>query len=361
MYLRLNCDNVTLKIAYQICNDLQLFYIYKISIHFFILYVFNRNMHDTVNCYCSPANINENHFSETSLKKMVEIWNLIGTKKIKISKPEIMYKNLNNVLKQYTIEDNKYWLWCTILDRLVESKIKGKKQLAIKKTLKNICKKELKPEKPEAWYRNPKTWLSNYDIQNVMVQYEKTKKYKYVFLGVFPIDFAVKSMTGSCMYSSICSIDIKKYLKKGKKFIGLITNLDKHDESGSHWTSTFLVIDPNLPTYGAYYYDSTGNTIPSYLFDFIKNVKLQCEYLNPKKEFVMIQNKKQHQRKNTECGMFSMVYQIRWINKHIVKHNNTSLTEITGNPYIDDDNMLRLRDYLFRPNSKMELKRLGTI
>jgi hypothetical protein len=75
----------------------------------------------------------------------------------------------------------------------------------------------------------------------------------------------------------------------------------------------------------------------------------------------MIQNKKQHQRKNTECGMFSMVYQIRWINKHIVKHNNTSLTEITGNPYIDDDNMLRLRDYLFRPNNKMELKKLGTI
>jgi hypothetical protein len=230
--------------------------------------------------------------------------------------------------------------------------------MKIKRDLRNICKKELKPEKPEAWYRNPKTWLSNYDIQNVMTQYSQGQKYKYVFLGVFPIDFSIMSIQGTCMYSDFCLINIKNYIKKGKKFIGLITNLDKHDESGSHWTSTFIVVDPVLKTYVAYYYDSTGRSIPSYLDNFLKSVKLQCEGIYPNKPFNIYLNSKQHQHKNTECGIFSMLFQIRWINKHIVKKNDTSFAEIIANPYIDDDHMLLLRDHLFRPNAKMELKKL---
>lgn len=266
-----------------------------------------------------------------------------------------------------TLSTDKYWLWCGIIEKEAE-KYHAKSQQAlsalhklqkIKRDLRNICKKDLKPEKPEAWYKNPKTWLSNWDIQNAMVQYAATPKYKYAFLGVFPIDFAVLSSKGSCVYSNFCIIDIKKYLKKGIQFIGLITNLDKHDQSGSHWTSTFIVIDSNLPTYGAYYYDSTGSTIPSYMKMFLKSVKEQCDTSNGiTKVFKVYQNRKQHQRKNTECGVFSMLYQLRWINKHIVKKNNTSFQEIIANPYIDDEHMLMIRDHLFRPNTKMELKEL---
>jgi len=234
------------------------------------------------------------------------------------------------------------------------------KQLAkIKRDLRALCKRELKPEKPESWYRNPKAWLSNWDIQNVMTQYAQNKAYHYEFIGVFPIDFAVMSQNGNCMYSSICTIDIKSYLKKGKTFLGLITNLDRHDQSGSHWTSTFMVIDPKLKTYGAFYYDSTGSPIPSYLFTFLKNVKEQCQSLYPDKEFLINQNKKQHQRKNTECGIFSMLYQIRWLNKHIIKKDMTTFHEILANPSIDDEHMLIIRDHLFRPNTKLELKKLG--
>jgi hypothetical protein len=272
-----------------------------------------------------------------------------------------MYSKLNNTLKKYTKTLHKYWLWCGILDRLAEKHYKNDAQkiAKIKRDLRLIYKRDLKPEKPESWYRNPRTWLSNWDIHNVMVQYAAANVYHYAFLGVFPIDFAMISQSGACMHSSLCTINVEKYLNEGKSFIGLITNLDRHDQSGSHWTSTFMVIDPKLPTYGAYYYDSTGNSVPNYLFPFIKNVKEQCDKLFPHKEFKIIQNKKQHQRKNTECGIFSMLFQIRWINKHIVKKNNTSFEEITGNPYIDDENMLRIRDHLFRPNTKMELKKLG--
>lgn len=309
--------------------------------------------------YCSPANEDNLYcFSVASLKKMAEIWNSVSTtKKIQYTRqtPNVLYNKFKNTLKT-----NKYWLWCGIIEKKAEIYHSKNpiKLMKIKRDLRTICKRDLKPEKPEAWYKNPKTWLSNWDIQNVMVQYAAAPRYKYAFLGVFPIDFAVMSNNGGCVYSSFCIIDIKKYLKKGINFIGLITNLDKHDQSGSHWTSTFIVIDPKLPTYGAYYYDSTGSTIPSYLQEFLKSIKDQCLQITPKKNFKVFQNRKQHQRKNTECGVFSMLFQIRWINKHIVKNNNTSFEEIIANPYIDDEHMLMIRDHLFRPNTKMELKNM---
>ena len=322
-----------------------------------------------MNKFCSPANDNKKHcLSYKFLKKLITIWNGFSKNKIDIGETPTtpqstsratsrLYKAVNDKMKPIC-GSNKYWLWTGIVERLAE-KANQPNIMKIKRDLKTIAKKELKPEKPEAWYRNPKTWLSNYDIQNVMFQYEQSKNYKYRFLGVFPIDFSVASENGQCLYSDFCSINIKDHLKKGKKFIGLITNLDRHDQSGSHWTSTFMVIDPNLPTYGAYYYDSTGSQMPHYLQKFLESVKTQCDALHPQKDFVIHVNKKQHQYKNTECGMFSMVFQIRWINKHIVKRNNTSFDEIIGNPYIDDEHMLKIRDTLFRPNTKMELKKLN--
>lgn len=306
--------------------------------------------------YCSPINEKNPYcFSQSSLKKMIDIWNSVSSKKMKTGTAKTMCSELKK-----TLATPKYWIWCGIIEKEAEKYYVNnyQKLQKIKRDLRNICKKDLKPEKPEAWYKNPKTWLSNWDIQNVMIQYAAAPKYKYAFLGVFPIDFAVISSKGSCVYSNFCVIDIKKYINKGISFIGLITNLDRHDQSGSHWTSTFIVIDASLPTYGAYYYDSTGNTIPSYMQFFMNNVKKQLDIINPNKPFKVYQNRKQHQRKNTECGIFSMVYQLRWINKHIVKKNNTSFQEIIANPYIDDEHMLMIRDYLFRPNTKMELKQL---
>lgn len=317
-----------------------------------------------MNRFCSPANENKKFcLSDKSLKKLVNIWNSFQNNKItmKNGSSSAAYKCLNDRLKKYC-GSNKYWLWCDVMEILVEkmTDIDTAKVAKIKRDLRVISKKELKPEKPMIWYKNPKTWLSNFDIQNVMVQYDQTKKYKYVFLGVFPIDFSVISQ-GKCVHSNFCFINIQRYAKLNKRFIGLITNLDKHDEPGSHWTSTFLVIDPKLQTYGAYYYDSTGKNIPSYLMNFLNNVKSQCDAIYPDNTFVIYQNKKQHQYKNSECGVFSMVFQIRWINKHIVKNNNTSFQEIVANPFINDEKMLEIRNTLFRPNNKIELKKLKLI
>jgi hypothetical protein len=313
-----------------------------------------------MNEFCSPANENNKYcFSKKSLLNMISVWNSLKIQKINVKNTmtsRMLFNYLYNVMNKYCPK-HKYWLWAGIIEKLAEKK--GLKNIErIKRKLRLISKKELKPEKPESWYRNPKTWLSNFDIQNVMFQYKMTKKYKYDFLGVFPIDFSTVSINGTCLYSEFCNMDIKNYVKKGIKFIGFITNLDKHDEPGSHWTSSFIVIDPSLPTFGAYYYDSTGRPMPVYLQNFMNNIKKQCNELYPNTPFNIIQNKKQHQYKNSECGVFSMLFQLRWINKHIVKKNNTSFEEIIGNPYINDEQMLKIRDHLFRPNTKMELKKI---
>jgi hypothetical protein len=303
--------------------------------------------------YCSPLSINNNTnknssktcFSKESLIKLIEAWNTTNSNnKIKYkSKDSIktLWNFLNNKLKGIC-DEGKDWCWTGALKNMTSNS-------EIKNEIKNIANKELIPEKPLEWMKNPKTWLSNYDIEEVMVQYEQNKQYKYKFIGVFPIDFTVKNKFGKCLYSELCSIDVLKYSKKGIKYLGIITNLDKHDQPGSHWTSTFIVIDPKIKSYGAYYYDSTARPIPSYMLNLLKEIKNQCNNLYPDNNFNYIYNKKQHQRKNTECGVFSIVFQIRWLKFLKMNKNNASFDKVINDKDINDETMYSVRDKLFRP------------
>ena len=72
-----------------------------------------------------------------------------------------------------------------------------------KELIKMIEKEELRPEMPIEWYKNDREWLSNYDIEDVMLQYDKGRQYKYAFLGVYPIDFSEEDKFGRCLYSQI--------------------------------------------------------------------------------------------------------------------------------------------------------------
>jgi hypothetical protein len=235
-----------------------------------------------------------------------------------------------------------------------------------KELIKMIEKEELRPEMPIEWYKNGREWLSNYDIEDVMMQYDKGAQYKYAFLGVYPIDFSEEDKFGRCLYSQICSLDIKKYINKRIKHLGLITNLDKHNQGGSHWTSTFIIIDPKNKCYGAHYYDSNANSIPAYVRKFINNIKERLLIIYPNNKFRITYNTIKHQRKNTECGMFSMTHQIRWLNS-ILKYKTLNLPNpykdahfikyITNNPNITDDNMNKSRNYLYRPNITEYMRR----
>jgi hypothetical protein len=208
--------------------------------------------------------------------------------------------------------------------------------------------KSLKPRKPKEWAREPFTWLTNFDIEAVMHQYE-TDTPAYRFLGVYPIDFAGKSAFGTCLFAEICAMRIAPLVKKGVRYLGMILNLDKHDQSGSHWTSLFMCIDPALPCYGAYYYDSVARKTPSEVGEFIETVRGQlAELYGTGTPFKADYNRNQHQYADTECGVFSMIYQIRWLNLLEKRRGAVTFGDIV-NIKITDKDVHKLRDVLYRP------------
>lgn len=251
---------------------------------------------------------------------------------------------------------------------------------------------DLRTPKPAKWYNQPRMWLNNFDIEDVMEQYENDPGFQYHFLGVYPMDFAD-------IYTELNELRWSHLTRTGaSKYIGMITNLDDHDEPGSHWTSFFAVLDPQLPSFGAYYYDSVSvpptkeikafmvklmvKTLAHYLssrisasdlekitgFSFEKYNGVEVKafsralgdivraYPGGVKEilpypFKLEYNTHQHQYKNTECGVFSMVYQIRWL-EGLKDDPETTFDRVVQHKMRDDE-IHRFRDILFRPNGRV--------
>lgn len=288
--------------------------------------------------YCSPGHKNSHIcFDNKDLKTIARVFNHYHSTKIKIRSNNI-FEQLEDKLSKF-VGNNSQHKW---IDYLL-SKINN--NLSERTKLKQLCI-SLLPKKPKEWNKNPYTWLSNFDIEAVLSRYSKAKKYKYYFIGVFSIDFALTYKNGSCKINSNCRIDIQDVIDKGCKYMGLVTNLDKHDEPGSHWTSTFFVIDPKLKAYGIYYYDSVGNKMPSLTYEYIIDIQNQLEKKYGKRP-QSFQNKRQHQRGNSECGMFSIYYQLRWL-KLLQKNKKTTFKDVIDVP-ITDKLVNDLRNVLFRP------------
>jgi hypothetical protein len=315
--------------------------------------------------YNSPKNAKNPYiFSKESLIHLIDAWNKYKPDKIIYKKTDAIAKlslMLNEKIKP-VCDDKQYWCWPGTISKIASSANDTK----TKEIIKMIETEELRPEMPIEWYDNTREWLSNYDIEDVMKQYDKDRTYKYAFLGVYPIDFSEEDKFGRCLYSKICSLDVKKYINKKIKYLGLITNLDKHNQSGSHWTSTFIIIDPRNKCYGAHYYDSNAIAIPAYIKKFINNIKERLHVIYPNSKFKITYNTIRHQKKNTECGMFSMTHQIRWMNS-LLKYKELKLPDpykdenflkcITNNKNITDDIMNENRKYLYRPNLKVHLSK----
>lgn len=302
-------------------------------------------MKELINNFCNPSNGSKSTcLSLNSLILLINTYNEYSNdkNKIKYNKKDNelkLFNKLDKKLKKLTNGSGKYWFWTDIIEKMAND-------FNTKLQIKYIAKNELRPLKPKEWIKNPSEWLSNHDIDSILNQYN-IAKYNYLYLGTYSIDFAKKNPNGSCLYSSICNINIKNYLNK-YKYIGFVTNLDEHDEPGSHWTSTFIIIDPSKKAYGAYYYDSVGRVIPNEIKIFLNDIKLQCDKINPNKKFKIKYSTENHQRKNNECGMFSIIYQIRWLN--INYNNNIVFKDIIKTKKLFDKSANNARNAIFRPN-----------
>ena len=290
--------------------------------------------------FCSPsANKKKYCYSKESLGKIIKIWNYLNsTDKIIVTTKDTVndvINKINDKFKKKIHKDNIYWAWIDILKQ--QARLKSKTNVI--NDLIDIEKKELRPSQPREWVNNPVEWLSNFDIIKVMKQYEAVPENKYKFLGVFSIDFGIGKSV----------VNIRNLLKSGVKYLGFVTNLSRSHEPGTHWTSSFFVLDPTLPSFGAYYYDSTTGKIPKDLQVVFKDIKGQVENIF-NKPFPISVNYIRHQKSNTECGIFSIAFQVIWLNLLRKDGKSAMFDKVIKISEYTDAKMKKLRFGYFRPN-----------
>ena len=154
------------------------------------------------------------------------------------------------------------------------------------------------PKAPKKWIENPNEWLNSTDITRVMKQYEKEYD-DFEFIGPSPIDFDSKD-GNSCVWPEICNFNLANMIRKDKKKIGFIFNLDPHYKGGSHWLTMFLDIK------GKYllFFNSTGDGPGKETSALIERIMSQANDIGLKLEKHI--NTKNHQRENTECGIYCL-------------------------------------------------------
>lgn len=157
------------------------------------------------------------------------------------------------------------------------------------------------PRAPKEWIKKPNTWLTSVDIENVMKQYENAYP-SFMFLGPTPIDFDTKLSAGECVWNDLCNFNIGNMIKRGKRHFGMIFNVDPHYKSGSHWISMFVHVKKGF----IYFFDSTSDDIPKEVQALADRIINDARDLTPCVPLKLIVNKKDHQYKNTECGMYSL-------------------------------------------------------
>ena len=232
----------------------------------------------------------ESCFTIKSLRKIATKWNdTHPTMKIDfntITTGKTLWNSINNVMKG-KCNTEVCWL----------------KQEFIKNSyLSNELLKNFKPFMPKSWDENPREWLNTIDIRDVMNQYE-IKYPKFEFIGPVPMDFDTKIGFGECVVDELCKIDLDDLINnKHKTKIGVIFNLDKHTQSGSHWVAMNCDTDKGEICY----WDSYGINPNKEVVILMNKLKEQGLKLNKNLEIKI--NKMRHQYKNSECGMYCIYF-----------------------------------------------------
>ena len=217
----------------------------------------------------------------------------------------------------------------------------------IKKLMKHMgkdkekFKEKFKPVMPNDWVDNYNVWLKTDDIEKCLDQYED-KHDDFYFYGAVPIDFA------KCAVSNLCSFNLKKHLSNNQSKIGIVFNTDPHDEPGEHWISLYIdahgVNMNKIP--GIYYFDSYGEKPTKEIEKLVTKIKRQGKGLNI--DFKYLYNDHQFQKKNYQCGMYSIFFINEMLkNKSFKRFLNLGLT---------DDKMKEKRDKFFISPEEIKCK-----
>ena len=149
-----------------------------------------------------------------------------------------------------------------------------------------------RPDGPE----KPTEWLRTDQIDNVMNQYTREHT-NFYFLGAVELD--CDKYKDCALYN----LDFDKYLNDGKSKLGIVYNLDKRGQSGSHWVSMLIDIEKGH----VYFSDSTGHAPIENINDIVS--KFETYYKNKfNKEISKFINTKKYQTDGSECGVYSMYF-----------------------------------------------------
>lgn len=243
-------------------------------------------------------------YSNTILQQMKNIWNRTNVNKIKYTDPFDIWYFFKSVLNN-SCNNELCWLNYKPFQTYLK---------------KNNIKNELfRPFAPNNWRSNIYAWLSNIDIKEVLNQYEKEYP-DFVFIGPSSIDFDDKKYFGVCVWEKLCKFNLQEYYNKRKTKIGIIFNLSKHDEEGSHWVSLFIDIKKSF----IFYFDSNGDSVPIRIKRLVDRIKEQGNLLKINFKF-MNNYKVRHQNKDGSCGMYALYFIIKLIREdyepeHFIKN-----------------------------------------
>tara|TARA_B000000437_G_scaffold84261_1_gene61013 strand:- start:5242 stop:6183 length:942 start_codon:yes stop_codon:yes gene_type:complete len=251
------------------------------------------------------------------------------------TKPRLIWKGLKERL--YNCSNEECWL-----NVIEDEEIKEKLRLFMDR-----------PMEPYSWKMNPYTWLSNNDIDNVLEKYSESYK-KFYAVDTSAIDF--KHPNSCDKVEELCSKDnkikninlsIKNHQKNGKTKLGMVFNLAKWDEDGTHWVALYVDLDDKF----IYYFDSTGRNPPEEIKILINHIKSQCLNLTEPIVLKEYNNRIIHQRKNTECGMYCLFFLITMLSSKINNIGIESLEEkidLFKKERLSDDYIHKFRKIYFK-------------
>jgi hypothetical protein len=231
-------------------------------------------------------------YNDETLLKIREIWNSRHPDaKIESSGTFEIWTNIKEKMKD-SCNNESCWIKQMVNDN---------------KMNKEILTHTFAPSSPQTWKKNPNEWLSSVDIVKVMKQYENAYSC-FEFIGPSPIDFDTRMLYNECVWTELCNFEIAKYIKKGKNKIGIIFNTDPHYKDGSHWISLFI----NIRKRFILYFDSNGDKTPKEITLLCTRILNQCKKIGIN-DMKFYENKLEHQKSNTECGMYSLFLIIQLI------------------------------------------------
>ncbi len=145
-------------------------------------------------------------------------------------------------------------------------------------------------------------------------------------------------------------------VRRNKRKLGIVFNLDDHDGPGTHWVSMFVDLDEKI----IFYYDSALNAVPHEISKLKREIIKQGKKLEQPIHFDYMQNDVAHQTTNTECGMYSIFFIITLLTEKVDSQINrdlygggkrkkkiSELLRIFKTPGLNDDMMTRFRTKYF--------------